>query len=352
MIRLFRFALHLLPADLRRKHGAAMENLFARNVAARRVHGRLPALLTGATQLVDLAKRAAYEHWRANMLTFSRGGHMAQTDLEQPVVAMPTTSQLLRAHAVSFIVAFVGLTGVMLINQFAKLQSIAQTDNHRLWSTLLLSVPFVAAMTIPMAVFVAVLYQFSRLGATGVLAAVRRVPNSGRRLVMPVLTASALIAMLALSVTTLVLPQANYRLGTTLHGAAFPKGDRSMTVGELQDAARNESSRRSGGSAERIAAYQTEVQKKFALPAACVALALAAMSIAWCFPHGGTMMVIGASGVLFAAYYTMLIVGESLTDSLTIPPFVGMWGANAVVLTVALVAAWRISARRDVSQIT
>jgi hypothetical protein len=53
-------------------------------------------------------------------------------------------------------------------------------------------------------------------------------------------------------------------------------------------------------------------------------------------PRGGVWLVFGASFVVFAAYYMLMIAGEDLADRLVISPFVGMWWANALLLAAAL----------------
>ena len=82
-------------------------------------------------------------------------------------------------------------------------------------------------------------------------------------------------------------------------------------------------------------------KKKLALPTACVVLALAGMAIALRVPRGGTWLVIGASALVFAAYYMLMVAGEDLADRLVISPVVAMWGANALLLAAALLAMWR-----------
>ena len=71
---------------------------------------------------------------------------------------------------------------------------------------LLLAVPFTAAMTIPMAVFVTVLWVFTRLGAEGTLAAAQQERDGVRRLVAPVLGAAAFSAA-GLYLGTAIQPQ-------------------------------------------------------------------------------------------------------------------------------------------------
>jgi len=53
-----------------------------------------------------------------------------------------------------------------------------------------------------------------------------------------------------------------------------------------------------------------------------------------------TWMAIGASLVVFSAYYAALMTGEGLADQRVVSPVLGMWGANGLVLTFALLAAW------------
>jgi lipopolysaccharide export system permease protein len=81
-----------------------------------------------------------------------------------------------------------------------------------------------------------------------------------------------------------------------------------------------------------------EIQKKFALPAACVVLALAAIAIALVVPRGGASVVICASVVVFLAYYLLIVTGESLAHQRIVSPAIGMWGANALLLALALLA--------------
>ncbi len=346
MTRLYHLALYLLPSDLRRKHGAAMETLFARDIEQARARGRLHGVLAAAAGVWDVVARTMYEQLRplhgANMeSTLVDSAHKAG-----PVVPLPSTAHLLRRLVVSFMLAFVVLTGVMLLS-FASRQIPALDAKGAgagvMVTLLLLAVPFTAAMTIPMAVFVAVLREFSRLGANGTLASARRVHDGVRRLVTPVLSASTVVAMLALVLTTQVLPHANVRLSAIMRGdaVASAKSDRAMTVGELREAARLVVPNGDGDALARVASYEVEVHKKFALPAACVVLALAGMAIAWRFPRGGTWLVLGASLGVFSAYYAMLLAGETLADRLVIPPLVAMWGANALVLVMVLMVAWR-----------
>lgn len=255
----------------------------------------------------------------------------------------PTTRQLLLRHAASFAIAFVALTA-SLLGLFATKQlpalSARGAPAGTLAEALLLAVPFTAALTIPMAVLIAVLWQFTRLGADGMLAAARRERDGVRRLVVPVLGAAAGVAALAFVVIAEIVPRANERLAVVLAGSAAGQSARAMTISELREAARTVRPELDSIARAASAMYEVEVQKKLALAAACVVMALAGVAIALRVPRGGAPLVIGASCVVFFAYYQLMVTGESLANRLVVSPFVGMWGANALVLAAALLAVW------------
>jgi len=83
--------------------------------------------------------------------------------------------------------------------------------------------------------------------------------------------------------------------------------------------------------------YEVEIQKKFALAAACFVFVLLGAPIALRFPRGGVGLTIGVSLVVFALYYVGLIAGESLARRGIMPPFISMWLANMVFGALALV---------------
>ena len=357
--RIFRLALRLLPAGLRRKHEPAMEALFARELARARAGGRLRGALAGAAGIWDVVRRAAYEQVRPGRdATDERRGHERQgtwsidahgpqpsgATLGAPHMRQLTTRQLLRRHATSFSIVFPVLTASLLAlfatRQMPALRTMAAPASA-LAEALLLAVPFTAALTIPMAVLVAVLWEFTRLGADGTLAAARRERRGVRRRAGPVLGAAAGVAALAFVVTAEIVPRANERLVAVLTGHVAAPTDRMMTLGELREAARAVQSDREPLALERAARYEVEFQKKLALPAACVVLALFAVAIAVRLPGGGAALVGGASLTVLGTYYMLMITGESLANQRVVSPFVAMWGANALLLAAAVLAMWR-----------
>ncbi len=80
--------------------------------------------------------------------------------------------------------------------------------------------------------------------------------------------------------------------------------------------------------------YQVEIEKKFALAAACLVFVLLGAPMALRFPRGGVGLVIGASLSVFGLYYIGLIAGETLADKLIVSPFIAMWMAN-ILFTIA-----------------
>src|SRR3954469_16719473 len=111
---IYRVALHLLPAELRRKHGPAMEDLFARELGRASARGSLHRSLAGAAGVLGVVLRAASERVRPAYDIAESAGASAG----HPPVPQPTARALLRRYAVSFAVSFVALT-TALVGVFA-----------------------------------------------------------------------------------------------------------------------------------------------------------------------------------------------------------------------------------------
>jgi lipopolysaccharide export LptBFGC system permease protein LptF len=188
-----------------------------------------------------------------------------------------------------------------------------------------------------MAVFLAVSWVFTRLEAEGVIASARRERRGVRCLLVPVLGAAAVVAALTFVSYSEVLPRANARLVEVLEGAPREPTDRTMTIGELRTAAQRARTSSGVEVAARADQIEVEIQKKFALAAACVILALSGAAIAIRFPRGGVRLVLGASGLVFIGYGLLLVAGEYLADRQLLSPLVAMWMANAILLAVALI---------------
>lgn len=87
---------------------------------------------------------------------------------------------------------------------------------------------------------------------------------------------------------------------------------------------------------------QVEIEKKFAIAAACVIFVLLGAPVALRFPRGGIGLTIGVSLGVFALYYVGLTVGETLARGNYISPFWAMWSGNFILLAIGLTLTSRL----------
>ncbi|MDP2480309.1 MAG: LptF/LptG family permease [Candidatus Palauibacterales bacterium] len=95
------------------------------------------------------------------------------------------------------------------------------------------------------------------------------------------------------------------------------------------------------GAKQRASRYQVEIQKKFAIPTACLVFVLIGGPIAVRYKEGGVAMVVAVSLVVFCAYYVSLVAGEGLADRLIISPYVAMWSPDVLFGAIGLWFVWR-----------
>ena len=134
---------------------------------------------------------------------------------------------VLREHVGPLVFALSALTSLMLLNYIAK-QLGNLVGKGLPWQAILeffvLSLPFTVAMTLPMAVLVAVLYAFSRLAAENEITALKANGVSMTSLLIPVLMGGAVLAALMIVFNDQILPRTNHRL-RTLQGDIVGCGD-------------------------------------------------------------------------------------------------------------------------------
>lgn len=126
---------------------------------------------------------------------------------------------LLRQHLAPLGFALSALTALMLLNQVAK--RFPELVGKGLPSSVIaevfvLSIPFIVAMTLPMAVLVAVLHTMSRLAADNEITAMAANGISVSRIARPVLLGAALVTLVAFLWNDQLLPRTNHRLRTLL----------------------------------------------------------------------------------------------------------------------------------------
>lgn len=148
------------------------------------------------------------------------------------------TRYVLRELAAPFVFALAALTSIMLLNQIAKRFG-ALVGKGLPWSVIgevfLLSLPFIVAMTLPMAVLLAVLYAFSHLAAGNEITAMRAGGISVGQLLRPVFAAALLLSALTFVFMDQVLPASNLRLKTLVIDIS-----RKKPTFDLQEQAINE----------------------------------------------------------------------------------------------------------------
>jgi len=138
--------------------------------------------------------------------------------MARPIVRI-LSRYILRQHLPPLGYALAALTFAMLVNQVAK-QFGNFVGKGLPWSVVFevfaLSIPFIVAMTLPMAVLVAVLYTFSHLAADNEITAMKASGISVGRLLRPVVGGATLVGLIAFLWNDQVLPRSNHELRTLL----------------------------------------------------------------------------------------------------------------------------------------
>ncbi len=87
---------------------------------------------------------------------------------------------------------------------------------------------------------------------------------------------------------------------------------------------------------ERANRYRVEIYKKYSIAVACIIFALIGIPLGLSMKRGG-LGAVGATALgIFLFYWVTLVQGEKLADRGKLEPWIGMWGANIVMLFIAL----------------
>lgn len=125
------------------------------------------------------------------------------------------TKYTLRQLVAPFAFAVTALTFLMLLDQLAKRfgELIGKGLGWRVITEVFaLSIPFIFAVIVPMAVLVAVLYVFNRMAADNEISAIKASGVSLFRLTVPVLLVATVVAVGLVSFNDKVLPETNHKL--------------------------------------------------------------------------------------------------------------------------------------------
>ncbi len=129
------------------------------------------------------------------------------------------TRLLIRAHLGPFLFALSALTGLLFLNAVAqRMEDLA--GKGLTWNVivefLILSLPHTVALTLPMAVLVAVLHAFTEMTAANEITAIKAGGIPPRRIITPMLVAGVVMGGLMLYFNDRVLPEANHELKNLL----------------------------------------------------------------------------------------------------------------------------------------
>jgi len=84
----------------------------------------------------------------------------------------------------------------------------------------------------------------------------------------------------------------------------------------------------------RVNQYMVEVYKKYSIALACLIFTLIGAPLGLSIRRGSLGAVGGYSLAIFLFYWVTLVQGEKLADRGLLPPWLGMWIANAIMLVV------------------
>jgi lipopolysaccharide export system permease protein len=148
------------------------------------------------------------------------------------------TRYVLREHIGPLLFALCALTSLLLLNYIAK-QLSALVGKGLSWTIifefLALSIPFTVAMTLPMAVLVAILYAFSRLASENEISAMKANGVAMGSLLIPVAVSATILALGMVAFNDQILPRANHRLATLQRDIARKKPTFALREQVLND---------------------------------------------------------------------------------------------------------------------
>ena len=148
------------------------------------------------------------------------------------------TRYMIRAHTGPFLFAFTAVTGLLFLNAVAqRLENFAGKGLE--WAVIgefmILSLPHIVALTLPMAVLVAVLYTFSDLTSKNEITAIAAGGVHPLKLLVPLVGVGLILSVGMFLFNDRVLPESNHRLSSLLSDV----GSKSPTF-ELREEVVNE----------------------------------------------------------------------------------------------------------------
>ncbi len=137
---------------------------------------------------------------------------------------------------------------------------------------------------------------------------------------------------------------------TPAPGYKVPPMPREVSTPDMRAAQAEQLKLQIGLAQATIDGDRVEIEKKFAIAAACVIFALLGAPIALRFPRGGVGLTIGVSLGVFSFYYVGLNAGEALARANIVPPFWAMWSSNLLLLSVGVALTSRLGREGSTSR--
>lgn len=100
---------------------------------------------------------------------------------------------------------------------------------------------------------------------------------------------------------------------------------------------------------ERIAEYQVEIYKKYAIPFITVVFFLCGATIGLLSRRGNLGFAAIVSAILSTIYWISIIQGEKWADRLYVSPLVGMWGGNVLLSGLVIILLLKLIRERLLS---
>ncbi|HBE73665.1 MAG TPA: hypothetical protein DDW31_06235 [candidate division Zixibacteria bacterium] len=110
-----------------------------------------------------------------------------------------------------------------------------------------------------------------------------------------------------------------------------PLRDQRAAAGGLPEWQRQQMDQDIGNRSRQIRSLEVEIQKKLAIPVACVVFVLLGASLGTLTRRGGLGVSAGLSLAFFLLYWVFLIGGEELADRNFVSPALAMWAANILL---------------------
>jgi LPS export ABC transporter permease LptG len=124
--------------------------------------------------------------------------------------------------------------------------------------------------------------------------------------------------------------------GGTVDQNAVTRTFREMNLNELVAQERTLSRSRWASDRYNRNVALVEIHKKFSIPFACITFGILGLPLGITNRRGGKSSGFSLSIAIIVAYYLMITNGEELASSGKIPPWLGMWAANILLLGLGI----------------